>query len=240
MENLEVLEMIKNNESSNIEKFVEKLYKSSFYIAFDGNRVISLDSNEENYLPLFSSKEELKDIKYTRLDEVSFEVIIRDFSSNFSRFVINPYSLDYVMDDAFLDVIRNERYYSKGENKLFTNNLIVVCGKPGTYKSSIASLIASSLGEEIYYFNLAGDNQVLAPNVKEYTNKVSFEEIKRILKKYSKVVIDYIELLDLTNDDLLELKSIVSGTDKFLVLVSNSKDINKFNNIADAIINVSK
>ena len=97
------------------------------------------------------------------------------------------------------------------------NKLIIIYGKAGTYKSSVAKQFLK--GANSCYINLEQDKDT------------NIDTVYSAIKNNDVVVVDYIELLGLTIDNIIELKKSIVGTNKTLVLVSCcASDKELFNN----------
>ena len=83
--------------------------------------------------------------------------------------------------------------------------LITIYGKAGSYKSSVAKLFLNN--DESYYIDLEKNNYDL-------------DYITNCINQYKITIIDYIELISLTLDDIIKLKNIINNTDKTLVIIS--------------------
>ena len=86
----------------------------------------------------------------------------------------------------------------------FKNKLITIYGQAGTYKSTISKLF---LNGNSCYIDVEKNNYTL-------------DDIENNINKYDIVVIDYIELLGLTIDDLKKYKNMIKDKNKTLVIVS--------------------
>lgn len=103
------------------------------------------------------------------------------------------------------------------------NNLIIIYGKAGSYKSSLGISLLNNCDDNICYIDLEGNNQLkLNKNIDIYNNieLINYDFIVNCIEKYNTILIDYIELLDYKIDDIINLKKIVDNTNKTLILIS--------------------
>ena len=108
------------------------------------------------------------------------------------------------------------------------NKLITIYGKGGTYKSTISKLF---LNGNSCYMDVEKNNYTL-------------DDIYNNINNYDIVVIDYIELLGLTIDDLMRFKNLIKDENKTLVIVSccsSTKDLfnehyNSLKEVSDIIL----
>lgn len=85
------------------------------------------------------------------------------------------------------------------------SKLIIVYGKGGTYKSTIAKLFLNNV--DGCYINLEKELY----DLNHITNCINQNKV---------TVIDYIDLINLNLDDIVKLKNMINNTDKTLVMVS--------------------
>lgn len=85
------------------------------------------------------------------------------------------------------------------------SKLIIVYGKGGTYKSTIAKLFLNNV--DGCYINLEKELY----DLNHITNCINQNKV---------TVIDYMDLINLTLDDIVKLKNMINNTDKTLVMVS--------------------
>ena len=109
------------------------------------------------------------------------------------------------------------------------NNLIFIYGKPGSYKSSLGANLLNGINKTSCYINLDNNNFLkFNNNVKAYNSEdiSDIESIKQCINNYEVTLIDYLELLNYTKNDLLELKKIVEDNNKTLIILTgcSSKD----------------
>lgn len=93
------------------------------------------------------------------------------------------------------------------------SKLIIIYGKGGTYKSTIAKLFLNNV--DSCYINLE-------------KNLYDLNHVINCINQNKVTVIDYIDLINLTLDDIVKLKNMINNTDKTLVMVSccaSNKDL---------------
>ena len=125
------------------------------------------------------------------------------------------------------------------------NNLIVIYGKAGSFKSSIGVSILNDC-DDACYIDLESNNHIkLNDSIKVFNNVDNIDFIKKCVNDYSVILIDYIDLLEINKDDLLELKDLVKSEDKTLIIISccstnkeltNNDHYNELKEIADLMI----
>ena len=105
---MELKEFLINNLYKNdMAKLFELFQNTEFLLAFNNNSLVELETSDNLvYIPIFTSENELDNIKYTRIDKVKIRVIIDDiFSLNkYHAITINPYSDDFIMNRKFIDI----------------------------------------------------------------------------------------------------------------------------------------
>lgn len=87
--------------------FMSLLNDVEFLLPFNDNHIVVLVSEEDKiYIPLFTDEKQIKDIKYTRLDKVKLDVVIKDIYklSNYHAISINPYTNNYVMNEKLIGI----------------------------------------------------------------------------------------------------------------------------------------
>lgn len=87
--------------------FMNLLNNVEFLLPFNNNHIVVLVSEEDKiYIPLFTDEKEIKDIKYTRLDKVKLDIVIKDIykTSNYNAISINPYTNNYIMDKKLIEI----------------------------------------------------------------------------------------------------------------------------------------
>lgn len=76
-------------------------------LPFDNNYIVVLVSEEDKtYIPLFTDEKQIKDIKYTRLDKVKLDVVIRDIykSGRYYAISINPFTDDFILNSKLIEM----------------------------------------------------------------------------------------------------------------------------------------
>ena len=109
------------------------------------------------------------------------------------------------------------------------NNLIFIFGKAGNYKSSIGVSLLNSTDKKACYINLDNNNHFkINDNIKVFNEVSDIDFIKKCISDYSIILIDYIELLEINKNELLELKELVKNENKTLIIISccsNNKEL---------------
>lgn len=109
------------------------------------------------------------------------------------------------------------------------NNLIFIYGKAGNYKSSLGVSLLNSTDKEACYINLENNNHIkINDSIKVFNEVSDIDFIKKCISDYSIILVDYIELLEINNDELLELKELVKNENKTLIIISccsNNKEL---------------
>lgn len=129
------------------------------------------------------------------------------------------------------------------------NNLIVIYGKAGSYKSSLGVSLLNNYDNSCY-INLEKNSHIkINDSIKVFSEVDSIDFIKKCIKDYSVILVDYLELLEINKDKLFELKELVKEQNKTLIIISccstnkelmNSDRYNELNEIADLMILTDK
>lgn len=129
------------------------------------------------------------------------------------------------------------------------NNLIVIYGTGGSYKSSLGVSIINNYDNSCY-INLDSNKHLkVNDNIKVFDKVDSLEFLKNCIKEYDITLIDYIELLKISNEKLLELKDLVKSENKTLIIISccssnkdlmNNNHYNELKEITDLMILTDK
>ena len=131
------------------------------------------------------------------------------------------------------------------DNMLEKNNLIFIYGKPCSYKSSLGvSLLNSS--DNSCYIDLDNNNHIkINDSIKVFNEVDSIDFIKKCINEFNVILIDYLELLGINKDDLLELKRLVINENKTLIIISccstnkelmNNDHYNELKELSDLMI----
>lgn len=125
------------------------------------------------------------------------------------------------------------------------NNLIVIYGKAGSYKSSLGVSLLNNYDNSCY-INLEKNSHIKINDSIKVFNKIdSIDFIKKCINDYSVILVDYLELLEINKDELLKLKELVKSENKTLVIISccstnkelmNNDHYNELKEIADLMI----
>ena len=125
------------------------------------------------------------------------------------------------------------------------NNLIVIYGKAGSFKSSLGVSILNNY-DNTCYIDLDNNKHIKLNDNIEVFNKVDgINFIKKCINDYSVILIDYIDLLEINKDELLELKELVKNENKTLIIISccstnkeltNNEHYKELKEIADLMI----
>lgn len=110
---LKLLSLLNNNNFYKNEKkfkmFISLLNDVEFLLPFNNKHIVVLISEEDKiYIPLFTDEKQINNIKYTQLDKVKLDVVIKDIykTSNYHAISINPYTNNYVMSKKLIDIFR--------------------------------------------------------------------------------------------------------------------------------------
>ena len=122
---------------------------------------------------------------------------------------------------------------------LKNNNLIVIYGKAGSYKSSISSILVNGFDEIACYINLEDNKHLeLGTKVTEYNdiNMINEEFIDNAISDFDIVVIDSMEALEINRDKLIYLKELAKEHKTLLMVLTNNTNDDEFKDIADVTI----
>lgn len=132
---------------------------------------------------------------------------------------------------------------------LYNNNLIVIYGKPATGKSTLGVSLLNGSNKNACYLNIEGNNHLdINDNVKVISDSINYDLIIRCLQEYEVVLVDYLELLDINEEQLVKLKEIAKENNKTLIVISccsSSSDLlnnhyEDFKNISNLVITVDR
>ena len=125
------------------------------------------------------------------------------------------------------------------------NNLIVIYGKAGSYKSSLGVSLLNNYDNSCY-INLEKNSHIkINDSIKVFNEIDSIDFIKKCINDYNVILVDYLELLEINKDELLELKELVKNENKTLIIISccsgnkelmNNDHYNELKEIADLMI----
>jgi len=100
------------------------------------------------------------------------------------------------------------------------NNLIFIYGKAGNFKSSLGVSLLNNY-ENSCYINLENNSHIkINDSIKVFNEASDIDFIKKCISDYSVILVDYIELLEMNKDELLELKELVKNENKTLIIIS--------------------
>ena len=106
------------------------------------------------------------------------------------------------------------------DNMLEKNNLIFIYGKAGNFKSSLGVSLLNNY-ENSCYINLENNSHIkINDSIKVFNEASDIDFIKKCISDYSVILVDYIELLEMNKDELLELKELVKNENKTLIIIS--------------------
>jgi len=111
MEDKKLLSLLNNISFYKNEKkfkiFINLLNDVEFLLPFNDNHIVVLVSEDDKiYIPIFTDEKQIKNIEYTRLDEVKLDIVIKDIykTSNYHAISINPYTNNYVMSKKLIEI----------------------------------------------------------------------------------------------------------------------------------------
>ena len=125
------------------------------------------------------------------------------------------------------------------------NNLIFIYGKAGNFKSSLGVSLLNNYDNSCY-INLEKNSHIkINDSIKVFSEVDSIDFIKKCINDYNVILVDYLELLEINKDELLELKELVKNENKTLIIISccsgnkelmNNDHYNELKEIADLMI----
>lgn len=108
---LKLLSLLKNNNfyknKKKFKMFINLLNEVEFLLPFNSNHIVVLVSEEKKtYIPIFTDEKQIKDIKYTRLDKVKLDVVIKDIykTSKHHAISINPFTDDFILNSKLIGI----------------------------------------------------------------------------------------------------------------------------------------
>ena len=125
------------------------------------------------------------------------------------------------------------------------NNLIVIYGKAGSYKSSLGVSLLNNYDNSCY-INLENNSHIkINDSIKVFSEVDNIYFIKKCINDYNVILVDYLELLEINKEELLELKELVKNENKTLIIISccsvnkelmNNDHYSELKEIADLMI----
>lgn len=76
-------------------------------IAFNENHLIELYTDEnKRYIPVFTSQDQLSGLRYTRIDKIRLETVIKDIYSlgYYHAITINLFTTDFIMNEKLIKI----------------------------------------------------------------------------------------------------------------------------------------
>ena len=125
------------------------------------------------------------------------------------------------------------------------NNLLVIYGKAGSYKSSLGVSLLNNYDNSCY-INLENNSHIkINDSIKVFSEVDNIYFIKKCINDYNVILVDYLELLEINKEELLELKELVKNENKTLIIISccsvnkelmNNDHYSELKEIADLMI----
>jgi len=92
----------------NIQQIFTSLRNEELLLAFNGDRLVELETDEnKRYLPLFTDECQIQGkFSYTRLDKVKLDIVLKDIYSlgKYYAVAINPYTHDFIMNKELINI----------------------------------------------------------------------------------------------------------------------------------------
>lgn len=91
------------------EMMMRSIATEDLYLPMNGNKVVFMtDSENHNYIPLFTSTSEENELNHTSYDVVKVEKIIREIYDlgKFDSIVINPYTDDVIIGEKSVELLK--------------------------------------------------------------------------------------------------------------------------------------
>ncbi len=98
------------------EMMMRSIATEDLYLPMNGNRVVFMtDSENHNYIPLFTSTSEENELNHTSYDVVKVEKIIREIYDlgKFDSIVINPFTDDVIIGEKSVELLK--RFIAKNK-----------------------------------------------------------------------------------------------------------------------------
>lgn len=91
-----------------IKEIFDELNNIELLMPFNEDKIIYIETEEmKKYIPLFTNETQINEnIKYTRLDRVRLDIVIKDIynKSDYYAITINPYTNDFIMNRKMIDI----------------------------------------------------------------------------------------------------------------------------------------
>lgn len=101
---------------------------------------------------------------------------------------------------------------------MLNNNLIIIYGKAGSYKSSLGLSILNSSNKKCCYIDLEGNSRLsINANI---SIKNDIKNINTYINENDIVLVDYIQLVDYSIEDIIKLKDLAKNLNKTIILIS--------------------
>lgn len=131
---------------------------------------------------------------------------------------------------------------------MLDSNLIVIYGKSGSGKSTLGVSLINSV-DNACYIN-AEDNPHIRVDekVKVFRDKIDLSLVEKCIKEYKVVLVDYLDLIGISYDELPKLKELAKVNNATLIAITNcscTKDLineyyNQLKEVADLMIVLDK
>lgn len=98
------------------ELLMQSIATEDLYLPMNGNKVVFMtDSENHNYIPLFTSTSEENELNHTSYDVVKVEKIIREIYDlgKFDSIVINPFTDDVIIGKKSVELLK--RFIAKNK-----------------------------------------------------------------------------------------------------------------------------
>lgn len=98
------------------ELMMQSITTEDLYLPMNGNKVVFMtDSENHNYIPLFTSTSEENELNHTSYDVVKVEKIIREIYDlgKFDSIVINPFTDDVIIGKKSVELLK--RFIAKNK-----------------------------------------------------------------------------------------------------------------------------